>query len=127
MKLYTDGSANIKTLEGGWGCLVVYDDGTELQLSGCEKNTTNNRMEIMGVIFGIKEVCYFTKNIEVYSDSKYVINCAQKIFKRSKNLDLWEIYDNLTQNLTVTFTWVKAHNGHRENEIADFLSRNYIF
>ena len=66
------------------------------------------------------------KKFEIYSDSQYVINCAQKLWKRNLNHDLWKIYDEMIKDKIINFIWVKAHNGDIYNEIADKLSRNYL-
>lgn len=118
--LYTDGSA--KTKKGGWGCLIVEDD-VEIECSGTVENTTNNRMEITAVIEGLKLIR--DGAVVIFSDSQYVINCAQRKWKRNINLDLWAIYDEIATRFIIEWRWVKAHNGHRENTIADRLSRNY--
>ena len=100
--LYTDGACSGNPGPGGWGCILEYQ-GHEKELSGGEKNTTNNRMELTGVIMGLsalKEPCI----VELYSDSKYVLDALQKGWvyswkkrgwvksdkKPALNSDLWE-------------------------------------
>ena len=124
MKIYTDGSCDYKTKKGGWGFISV-SDNVDIEFCGEEHNTTNNRMELTAVINCIKEF-ENEKNFEIYSDSQYVINCAQKLWKRNLNHDLWKIYDEMIKDKIINFIWVKAHNGDIYNEIADKLSRNYL-
>ena len=132
--LYTDGACSGNPGPGGWGAILEYN-GHEKELSGGEENTTNNRMELTAVIEGLKalkEPCI----VELYSDSKYVIDALEKGWaeswrakgwkkadkKPALNPDLWEKLLNLLEIHTVTFTWVKGHNGNRGNEIANKLA-----
>ena len=138
MILYTDGSCDYKTQKGGYGIVGYLDSKStdneftikKFHLNGTEEYTTNNRMELTAVLEGVK---YFFKtyqinNFDIYSDSKLTINCAKKEWRRNKNIDLWEEYDELinNNNIKVNFIWVKAHNGNINNEEADELSRRYL-
>ncbi|MHC4869771.1 MAG: RNase H family protein, partial [Planctomycetota bacterium] len=62
------------------------------------------------------------KRILIHSDSKYVINCAQKIWKRKKNIDLWNLYDNIITNKNIKYKWVKGHNNNFWNEKVDKIA-----
>ena len=122
--IYTDGSSLKNPGPSGWGCIIIekYDNKNyEITLSGNEKKSTNNRMELLAVIEGIR----FTdnKDIKIFSDSKLVINCAKGLWKRKKNLDLWERYDKVIKNKNINYTWVKGHNGDRYNEKVDKIAR----
>ncbi len=127
--LFSDGSSLGNPGPGGYGTIVRYKDNEKL-LSGGEAHTTNNRMELRGVIEGIKvlkEPC----DIDVYSDSSYVVNAinewlanwVKKNFKKVKNPDLWQEYLAVSQQHNVTAFWVKGHAGHEENERCDKMAR----
>lgn len=140
VKLFTDGAARGNPEgPGGYGAILQYTDsnGTlhEKEMSAGYKRTTNNRMELLGVITGLealKKPC----EVEVISDSKYVTdafnqnwveNWIQKGWRTStnkpvKNIDLWKRLIVLVKQHNVTFTWVKGHDGHPENERCDSLA-----
>ncbi len=134
VELFTDGACSGNPGQGGWGCILRYG-AHELALSGGFRLTTNNRMEILAVISGLerlKEPC----NVTVYSDSKYVVDAVNEGWvygwqkkgwvKSNKepalNVDLWERLLGLMKQHTVTFVWVKGHDGHPENERCDDLA-----
>jgi len=137
IEIYTDGACSGNPGPGGWG--VVLRSGThEKELCGGERETTNNRMEMMAVIKGL-EALKTRAPIALYTDSKYVMDGATqwlagwkaKGWKTAskapvKNQDLWERIDALLQTHDVTFHWVKGHAGHPENERADALARRGI-
>ena len=138
IKIYTDGACSGNPGPGGWGAILIYENAKK-ELSGAEKNTTNNRMEIMGVIAALeslKEMC----EVEVFSDSSYVCNGITSWLanwkknnwrgsdkKPIKNQDLWQKMDEILQKHSVKMTWVKGHNGDVMNERADELARNAIY
>ena len=132
--LYTDGACSGNPGPGGYGAILAYD-GSEKQLSGGYAHTTNNRMELMGVIIGLsslKEHCAVT----VVSDSRYVVDAMRNGWaakwrangwKRNKrdyalNPDLWQRLLDLCGKHTVNFTWVNGHAGHPQNERCDRLA-----
>lgn len=134
INIYTDGACSGNPGPGGWGAVLVYN-GIEKQLSGGEKNTTNNRMELTAVIEALKalkEPC----NVTLTTDSKYVCDAINKewVFgwqrnnwrkadkKPALNVDLWEQLLELLKTHNVEFVWVKGHNGHKYNEICDRLA-----
>ena len=128
--LFSDGSSLGNPGPGGYGVILKYKD-KEKHLSGGEKNTTNNRMELLGVIVGLeslKEPC----RVHIVSDSNYVIKgisewlegWINKDFKKIKNEDLWRRYIRAAESHVVTTEWVRGHNGHKENEICDSLARS---
>lgn len=148
IEIYTDGGCNPNPGEGGWGVVIVYND-TQIQkksddyyLSGYEKKSTNNQMELTAVIKALKFVNNINKikrDIVVYTDSQYVKNGITKWIhnwkknnwktsakKIVKNKELWEELDCCKQVHNVQFKWVKAHNGNKYNEIADELASNAI-
>ena len=128
MKIYTDGSC-LKNPNGpsGWAfCLL--DSNNEWYGSGGEKSSTNNRMEMTAVIEALDFISNnsnfnINETYEIYSDSKLVLNCAQNIWKRKCNLDLWIKFDKVSKNINIQWTWIKAHNGNKYNEIVDKISR----
>ena len=124
MQFYTDGSCNLIKNKGGYACVCIYEDGDQLHLYDSEENTTNNRMEMMGVIIGLETFWYLDK-FTIYTDSMYVLNCATGKFKRKLNLDLWARYDKIAKGKDIVFVKVKAHSGIHYNELADKLSNCY--
>ena len=127
--LYSDGSSLGNPGPGGYGGILEYQ-GTRKEYSGAEPHTTNNRMELRGVIEGLKllkEPC----QVEVVSDSSYVTKAInewlegwiKKDFKKVKNPDLWRAYLEAAAPHQVKGTWVRGHNGHPENERCDTLAR----
>ncbi len=133
--IYTDGGSSGNPGPGGYGAVQVYD-GKMKELTGGFRFTTNNRMELMGVIVALRELEYRDKPITVYSDSSYVVNGitkgwakkwrANKWIKSDKqpavNPDLWGELLELIAGLDVTFVWVKGHAGNPLNERCDELA-----
>tara|TARA_B100001093_G_scaffold90087_1_gene82121 strand:+ start:1879 stop:2304 length:426 start_codon:yes stop_codon:yes gene_type:complete len=134
IKIYTDGSCLKNPGNGGWAAII--SDSTNIKkISGNEKNTTNNRMELMAPIKALKNM-YPNHKIEIYTDSQYVklgitewidtwIKNNWKTSKKEdvKNKDLWlELY-NLNKSLNVKWIWVKAHAGNLLNEEVDLLAK----
>ena len=137
IEVFTDGACRGNPGPGGWGVLLIID-GKESSLWGGERNTTNNRMELTAAIKAL-ERCNSDSDITLTTDSTYVrdgitkwlVNWKQKNWltaskKPVKNKDLWIRLDDLNSSLEVTWKWVKAHAGHRENEIADMLANKGI-
>jgi len=134
IKIYTDGSCLENPGNGGWAA-IINDNGNIKKISGREKNTTNNRMELMATISALSDMK--TKNeIELYTDSQYVklgitewintwIKNSWKTSKKEdvKNKDLWLKLYNLDQSLDIKWNWVKAHAGDPLNEEVDLLAK----
>ena len=136
VELYTDGACRGNPGKGGYGAILVYGK-YEKEISGGERETTNNRMELMAAIAGLealKEPCA----VKLYSDSKYLVDAynqgwifswKQSGWRRGKeplkNPDLWERLFSLTETHEVSFIWVKGHNGHGYNERCDALATGY--
>jgi len=135
--IWTDGACSGNPGPGGWGAIVVVD-GAERELSGGERATTNNRMELMGAIAAIESLPPGA-HATLHTDSQYVKNglttwihswkrngwkTADK--KPVKNVDLWQRLEAAAREHTVTWKWVKGHAGDPMNERADALAREAI-
>lgn len=131
--IYTDGACQGNPGPGGWACVVLIGD-SEQKLAGGDAHTTNNRMELMGVINGLKAL-RGSHIVTVYSDSQYVTNAFNKGWLRSwkangwtrngdelKNSELWKELDALVRAHSVQFIWVKGHNGNYYNEMCDKMA-----
>ena len=134
IKIYTDGSCLSNPGNGGWAAIINMN-GEIKKLSGNEKNTTNNRMELMAPINALKNI-NSKDPIEIFTDSKYVKNGITewintwvlnnwKTSKKEnvKNKDLWLELHKLNQSLNVKWNWVKAHAGDPLNEEVDILAK----
>lgn len=136
VEIYTDGACSGNPGKGGWGAVLVYGN-KEKEISGAAADTTNNRMELTAVIEALnalKEPC----NVTLTTDSKYVCDAVNQQWvyswkkngwkkadkKPALNVDLWEKLLKLLDIHTVTFVWVRGHNGHPYNERCDTLAVN---
>ena len=137
IEVFTDGACRGNPGPGGWGVLLIID-GKESSLFGGEKDTTNNRMELTAAIKAL-EVFKQESKLSLTTDSTYVKDGITKWLdnwkvknwvtaskKPVKNKDLWIKLDQLNAKHKVSWKWVKAHVGHRENEIADMLANKGI-
>lgn len=132
--IFSDGACSGNPGPGGYG-VILRCEGREKELSGGEHQTTNNRMELMGVITGLEALKYPCK-VTIQTDSKYVVDGIEKGWAKSwrknnwiksdkkpaLNKDLWEKLLNLLEIHEVKFTWIKGHAGHPENERCDRLA-----
>ncbi len=138
VQLYTDGACSGNPGPGGWGFILRHPaSGKEREGAGGKADTTNNQMELMAVIEGLRALKSRTQ-VEVITDSKYVAQGSLewmpgwkkngwrrregKQFKPVKNVELWQLMDELLQLHEVRFTVVKGHSGHAENERCDVLA-----
>lgn len=134
IEIYTDGACSGNPGKGGWAAVLVYKN-IEKEISGGEKETTNNRMELTAVIMALKtlkEPC----EVKLTTDSKYVCDAINKRWvyswknngwkkadkKPALNVDLWEQLLEQLETHKVEFIWVKGHNGHKYNERCDQLA-----
>ena len=137
IKIYTDGSCLENPGNGGWAA-IINENGNTRKISGNEKNTTNNRMELMAPINALKDMDPKSE-IEIFTDSQYVklgitewinnwVNNNWKTSKKEdvKNKDLWVELDELISRHNINWEWVKGHAGNTHNEKADYLARRYI-
>ncbi|MEC8891551.1 MAG: cyclic pyranopterin monophosphate synthase MoaC [Chloroflexota bacterium] len=118
--IYTDGACLGNPGPGGWGA-VITGDGRKRSVHGSDPHTTNNRMEIMAVVEGLRTTPDKSK-VAVFSDSTYVINTMTKNWKRRKNKDLWDLLDQEVTSRDISWHWVKGHSGDLLNEEADRLA-----
>lgn len=119
--LYSDGAASPNPGCGGYG-IVMRCGSYEKEFSGGYRLTTNNRMEMLGVIVGLEKIGWEHAVVHVISDSKYVVDSVIYNYKRKKNVDLWARLDPLLRKHHVDFTWIEGHAGHPENERCDRLA-----
>ena len=134
VEIFTDGACSGNPGPGGWGLVLRYN-GTEKELSGGELETTNNRMELIAAIEGLRALTR-PMRIHIHTDSTYVkdgitkwiVNWKRNGWKTAakkpvKNADLWQALDDALVGHKVEWFWVKGHSGHVENERADALAR----
>ncbi len=135
--IYTDGACKGNPGPGGWGALLVYG-GKEKELFGGEKETTNNRMELLAVIRAL-EALTRPCQVRLHTDSQYVQKGISEWihgWKRNgwrtsskqpvKNADLWQRLDELAAGHAIEWRWVKGHAGHDGNERADQLANRGV-
>lgn len=128
--LYTDGASSGNPGPGGYG-VVLKCGNLRKEMSGGFSLTTNNRMELLAVIVGLEAIKWENAEVEVYSDSSYVVKAVNegwlrswqaKGFKKVKNPDLWMRFLGVFDRHKVTFHWLKGHAGNPENERCDALA-----
>ena len=133
VEIFTDGACSGNPGPGGWGAILRYK-GAEKEMSGGEKETTNNRMEMMAAIMAL-EALKKPSTVDLYTDSQYLRHGVMEWMPgwkkkgwptRIKNQDLWKRIDSLIGTHNVTFHWIRGHDGHPENERCDALARAAI-
>jgi len=133
VEIFTDGACSGNPGPGGWGA-IMRTKGKEKELSGGEKNTTNNRMEMMAVIAAL-EALQRDCSVKITTDSQYVMkgmlewlpgwkkrNWQTAAKKPVKNIDLWQRLERAAESHQLEWEWVRGHQGHVENERADQLA-----
>lgn len=133
VEVFTDGACSGNPGPGGWGA-ILRSKGVEKELSGGEKDTTNNRMEMMAVIVALESLTRPCQ-VKITTDSQYVMkgmlewlpgwkkrNWKTAAKKPVKNVDLWQRMEQSAQKHTLEWEWVRGHQGHIENERADQLA-----
>jgi len=134
IQLFTDGACSGNPGPGGWAALLIWNN-RERMLSGCEPDTTNNRMELVAVIEGLQAIRNRTLPVVVTTDSTYVQKgitlwmpaWKQRNWKKVKNVDLWQKLDALVQTFpSIRFEHVLGHSGHLQNERCDQEARARI-
>ncbi len=130
INIYTDGSAKGNPGKGGFGVVLIAGKHYK-EISQGFRHTTNNRMELLAVIVGLEHLKNINSEVQVYSDSKYVVDSIEKKwvfqwekkhFKGKKNTDLWKRFLVIYKKHKVSFNWVKGHAGHPQNERCDYLA-----
>ena len=131
LTIYTDGAARGNPGRGGYGTILMWK-GQSKEISQGYKHTTNNRMELMSVIAALESLTRTGLNIEIYSDSKYVVQAVSERwldkwiatdFKGGKkNKDLWTRYHELAKYHNIKFIWVKGHASNVYNQRCDELA-----
>lgn len=131
LTIYTDGSARGNPGRGGYGAILIWN-GKSKEISRGFKHTTNNRMELMSVIGALESLTRVGLNIEVFSDSKYVVRAVSEKWLHNwiatdfkggkKNKDLWIRYHALSEQHEIRFTWVKGHAYNPYNKRCDELA-----
>ena len=137
-KIYTDGACSGNPGPGGWGAVILDQDDKQKKISGSEKNTTNNRMELLAAIMSLKKI-KTNSEVVIFTDSTYVKNGItewMKNWKKNgwknsskkpvKNKDLWEKLDKLCETNNVSWKWVKGHSTNEFNNLADELATKAI-
>jgi len=137
-KIYTDGACSGNPGPGGWGAVILDQDDKQKNISGSEKNTTNNRMELLAAIMSLKKI-KTNSEVVIFTDSTYVKNGItewMKNWKKNgwknsskkpvKNKDLWEKLDKLCEANRVSWKWVKGHSTNEFNNLADELATKAI-
>ena len=138
VEMYTDGACRGNPGPGGWGVVIIDKDNNQINISGKEKNTTNNRMELMAPIIKLKKI-KSKSNVIIFTDSTYVKNGITEWIKKwekngwknsnkkpVKNKDLWVRLNDLCQKNNVAWKWVKGHSGDKYNVLADGLATKAI-
>ena len=133
--IYTDGACSGNPGPGGWGALLLYN-GHEKEICGGERDTTNNRMELMAAIQAL-EALKQPSQVRLHTDSIYVRDGITQWIERwkrngwhttakksVKNVDLWQRLESAAKRHNLEWHWVKGHAGHPENERADQLARD---
>tara|TARA_B000000441_G_C21636308_1_gene286497 strand:+ start:366 stop:791 length:426 start_codon:yes stop_codon:yes gene_type:complete len=137
-KIYTDGACSGNPGPGGWGAVILDQDDKQKNISGSEKNTTNNRMELLAAIMSLKKI-KTNSEVVIFTDSTYVKNGItewMKNWKKNgwknsskkpvKNKDLWVKLDKLCEANSVSWKWVKGHSTNEFNNLADELATKAI-
>ena len=137
-EIYTDGACSGNPGPGGWGAVILGEDKNQKNISGNEKDTTNNRMELMATIMALEEI-RTNSEVIIYTDSKYVKNGITEWIKKwekngwksankkpVKNKDLWVKLDNLCKDNEIIWKWVKGHSNNKYNNLADVLATQAI-
>jgi len=128
--IYADGASSGNPGRGGYG-VVLISGKHRLEKSEGFRLTTNNRMELMGIIAGLEALKIPGSKVVVYTDSKYVADSVEKrwvfqweskAFRNKKNPDLWIRFLKIYRKHTVRFVWIKGHSNNVENEVCDRLA-----
>jgi len=136
--IYTDGACSGNPGPGGWGAVIFDQDKKQKNISGKEKNTTNNRMELMAPIMALKKI-KSKSEVTIFTDSTYVKNGITEWIKKwkkngwksankkpVKNKDLWIKLNDLCKKYKIDWKWIKGHSNNEYNDLADDLATRAI-
>ena len=131
LKIYTDGAARGNPGPGGYGIVLLWGD-EQKELSAGYRLTTNNRMELMGVIVALHSLTKKNIPLTIYTDSRYIVDSVEKKWLTNwiktdfkggkKNKDLWVKYYNISKQFTIRLVWVKGHADNKMNNRCDELA-----
>lgn len=120
--IYTDGAYSPKRDKGGIGFVIIKDGIEIFRFKKMFEHTTNQRMEIMAACIALESLNVST-NIQLFSDSAYLVNTMTKNWKKKTNLDLWDRLDKaVSKHQSVDFSWTKGHSTNLFNSVADMLA-----
>lgn len=127
LEIWTDGAFSPLRGNGGIGIVFSIDGKKVYEFSKMIPDTTNNKCELLAVIYALNALSKPVDSIIIYSDSQYVIGCATKGWKRKKNVELWNLYDRVLEKAKtfcsdITFCWTKGHADSEMNNRADCLA-----
>ena len=127
MDIYTDGACHSSTKIGGIGIVFTKNNQIIYKFNKKFTDTTNNRMEILAIIYALHAISKHIDIINIYSDSQYEIGCIVKNWVRKKNTDLWQLFDKVYSKAkilcpNIQFNWVKGHDINEFNNVADKLA-----
>lgn len=132
LEIFTDGAFSSSRNTGGVGVVFVINGEKSYEFSKMIPNTTNNKCELLAVIYALNAISRNIKSLTIYSDSQYVIGCATKGWRRKKNVELWNLYDKVFEKARkfcsdINFCWVKGHTSNSDffsemNSLADKLA-----
>lgn len=131
IEIYTDGACSGNPGPGGWAAVMMWGEHKK-EISGGEKLTTNNKMELLAAIQALRTLTREDIKVKLYTDSLYlkkgmtewIEGWKKKAFKDVKNVELWKELDGISSKFAIEWHWVKAHAGHMHNEMADRLARD---
>lgn len=136
LQVFCDGACSKNPGPGGWAAILVNNSQVISSVSGYEKSTTNNRMELMAAIEGITEGSKSSCEMTLITDSiyvkdgitKWIFNWRKTNWKNNtvKNIDLWQRLSSITYKCKVEWQWVKGHSGNKYNEMVDYMAREQI-
>lgn len=127
MDIYTDGACHSYTKIGGIGVVFVKNNKIIYKFNKQFTDTTNNKMEILAIVYALHAISKPINIINIYSDSQYAIGCITKNWSRKKNTDLWQLFDKVYSKAktlcpNIQFNWVKGHDINEFNNSADKLA-----
>lgn len=128
--IYTDGAYSRQHNEGAFAYVILNSENTEVERKAYKiANETNNRAELKAIIAAVNKLPHDATEILVYSDSQYALNTLSGTWKRKLNKDLFDVWDKVIvkrPNISISFEWVKGHNGNVYNELCDQLCNDVL-